>query len=202
MQGVGKWSFYKLPGWTKYNILKIQSFINHDDIFNWKISNMQKNEIAERNTHIYHSHRFASYYFSIYVLFFCICFIFLSFSHTHTHILKKEIKQNLYLSFYLSYTSNFFFWPCHMACGILLLPRGIKPAPHELETWSLNHWRAKKVPTSNFWTMMVIYLKFSNQMLLIFRFLILSRLASLELGSLFLCLVSSLLNYILPPPSV
>ena len=37
-----------------------------------------------------------------------------------------------------------------MACGTLLLPRGIKPAPHELETWSLNHWRAKKVPTSNF----------------------------------------------------
>ena len=135
------------------------------------------------------------FYFSVYVLFF-------SLFHTHTHILKKEIKQNLYLSFYLSYTSNFFFWPCHMACGILLLPRGIKPAPHELETWSLNHWRAKKVPTSNFWTMMVNYLKFSNQMLLIFRFLILSRLASLELGSLFLCLVSSLLNYILPPPSV
>ena len=42
------------------------------------------------------------FYFSVYVLFF-------SLFHTHTHILKKEIKQNLYLSFYLSYASNFFF---------------------------------------------------------------------------------------------
>ena len=201
MQGVGKWSFYKLPGWTKYNILKIQSFINHDDIFNWKISNMQKMRLL-KEIHIYIIHIGLPVIIFLYMFYFSVYVLFFSLFHTHTHILKKEIKQNLYLSFYLSYTSNFFFWPCHMACGILLLPRGIKPAPHELETWSLNHWRAKKVPTSNFWTMMVNYLKFSNQMLLIFRFLILSRLASLELGSLFLCLVSSLLNYILPPPSV
>lgn len=39
---VSKRSFYKLSGWSKYNILKIQSlsFINHDDIFNHNISNI------------------------------------------------------------------------------------------------------------------------------------------------------------------
>ena len=112
---------------------------------------MQKNEIAKRNTHMYHSLRFASYYFSI-------CFIFLSFSHTHTHPLKREIKQNLYLSFYLSCTSNFFFFLAmpHSLWDLTSITRGqtcapgIKPVPPALEAWSLNHWRAKKVPTSNF----------------------------------------------------
>ena len=37
-----------------------------------------------------------------------------------------------------------------MAFGTLLPPPGIKPVPPALEAWSLNHWRAKKVPTSNF----------------------------------------------------
>ena len=76
----------------------------------------------------------------------------LFFTHIHTHTLKREIKQNLYLSFHLSCTSNFFFffWPCHIACGTLLPSPGVKPVPPALEAWSLNPWRAKKVPTSNF----------------------------------------------------
>ena len=40
------------------------------------------------------------------------------------------------------------FWLCHMACGILVPPPGIKPAPPALETRSLNHWTAREVLNS------------------------------------------------------
>ena len=39
-----------------------------------------------------------------------------------------------------------YFWPRHMACGILVPWLGIEPAPPALEAWSLNHWTAREVP--------------------------------------------------------
>ena len=39
----------------------------------------------------------------------------------------------------------FFFWPCNMACGILVPLPGIKPATFALEVQSLNHWTAREV---------------------------------------------------------
>ena len=44
----------------------------------------------------------------------------------------------------------FFFWPHHVARGILLCQRGIKPAPSVLKVWSLNHWTAREVPRGIF----------------------------------------------------
>ena len=40
----------------------------------------------------------------------------------------------------------FFFWPYHMAHGILVPRAGIKPKPHALEARSLNHWTTGEVP--------------------------------------------------------
>ena len=38
------------------------------------------------------------------------------------------------------------FWPCRVACGILVSRPVIKPVPPASEVWSLNHWTAGKVP--------------------------------------------------------
>ena len=35
---------------------------------------------------------------------------------------------------------GFFFFFCHMACGILVPWPGIEPMPPTLEAWRLNHW--------------------------------------------------------------
>ena len=42
----------------------------------------------------------------------------------------------------------FFFWPCPVACGILVPLPGIDPAPPAMEAQSLNHWTAREVPPS------------------------------------------------------
>ena len=39
-----------------------------------------------------------------------------------------------------------YFWPPHVACGILVLQPGIKPTSPALEAGSLNHWTAREVP--------------------------------------------------------
>ena len=39
-----------------------------------------------------------------------------------------------------------FFWPCHVACRILVLQPEIEPAPPELEAWSPNYWTAREIP--------------------------------------------------------
>ena len=41
----------------------------------------------------------------------------------------------------------FFFWPCHVTCGIVVPRSGIEPMPLALEVLSLNHWTAREVPT-------------------------------------------------------
>ena len=40
------------------------------------------------------------------------------------------------------------FWPCHMACVILVPLPGIEPAALALEVESLNHWTAWEVPNN------------------------------------------------------
>ena len=50
------------------------------------------------------------------------------------------------LAGFLSFIYFIFFWPCPTACGILVPPPGIEPAPPALEAWSLNHWTAREVP--------------------------------------------------------
>ena len=39
-----------------------------------------------------------------------------------------------------------FFWPCHVACGILFPRPGIEPVPPAVEAQSLNHWTTREVP--------------------------------------------------------
>ena len=52
-------------------------------------------------------------------------------------------KNKLFLGF-------FFFWLCHMPCGISVPPLGIEPLPLQ---WKhrLNHWTPGKVPVGNLW---------------------------------------------------
>ena len=40
----------------------------------------------------------------------------------------------------------FFFWPCHLACGILVPWPGIEPAPLALKVWGPNHWNTREIP--------------------------------------------------------
>ena len=42
-------------------------------------------------------------------------------------------------------TSYFFFWLCHMACGILVPQPGIEPAPSAVQVWRPNHWTAREL---------------------------------------------------------
>ena len=39
----------------------------------------------------------------------------------------------------------FFFWSCHVACGILVPSPGIELMPSSLEVQSLNHWTTREV---------------------------------------------------------
>ena len=43
------------------------------------------------------------------------------------------------------FTSILFFWPSHMACGILVPWPGIKHVPPALEGWSVIYWVAREV---------------------------------------------------------
>ena len=37
-----------------------------------------------------------------------------------------------------------FFWPCHMACGILVPQPGIELRPSKVRAQSLNHWTTRQ----------------------------------------------------------
>ena len=43
------------------------------------------------------------------------------------------------------HTHNFYFFPCYMACGILVPLPGMEPVSPALEAWSLIHWTAREV---------------------------------------------------------
>ena len=55
----------------------------------------------------------------------------------------KKFICILFLSFLF-----FFFWPCTVACGILVPQPGIEPSSPAVEAQSLNHWCAREVPIS------------------------------------------------------
>ena len=38
-----------------------------------------------------------------------------------------------------------FFWPHHMACGILVPQLRVEPVPRAVEAWGLDHWTAGEV---------------------------------------------------------
>ena len=40
----------------------------------------------------------------------------------------------------------FFFWPCRVACGILIPPPGIEPGFPAVKVPSPNHWTMKEFP--------------------------------------------------------
>ena len=48
--------------------------------------------------------------------------------------------------FYFYFLLYFIFWPCHMACGILVPQPGTKTTPPAVEAWSVNHWTAGEDP--------------------------------------------------------
>ena len=50
-----------------------------------------------------------------------------------------------------------FFWPCHVACGILVPQRGVEPVPPAVEVWSPNYWTTREFPG------LVISVLFNNQ---------------------------------------
>ena len=43
------------------------------------------------------------------------------------------------------------FWPCCMACGILVPWPGIEPMSPAVEAWSLNNWTTREVPSPPFY---------------------------------------------------
>ena len=48
----------------------------------------------------------------------------------------------IYLIIYLF----IYFWPCCMACQILVPQPGIEPVSPAVETWSPNHWTTREFP--------------------------------------------------------
>ena len=62
---------------------------------------------------------------------------------------QNNNKKNLRISPTLITHMNIFFWPHHVACGILVPRPGIWPMPPALEVWSLNHWTTREVPVTH-----------------------------------------------------
>ena len=47
-------------------------------------------------------------------------------------------------------TSFFFFWPCHMACRLLVPQPGLEPGPSAVKASSPSHWTAREFPKTSF----------------------------------------------------
>ena len=61
-------------------------------------------------------------------------------------------RVSLFLWFFSITTSDFIFFPCLAACGILVPWPGIKPMPPALGAWNFSHWTIREVPViSGFW---------------------------------------------------
>ena len=56
----------------------------------------------------------------------------------------------------------FFFWPCHVACGVLVPRPGSKPMPPAVDVQSYNHCTAREVPIVEFSLLQYIYDILSN----------------------------------------
>ena len=46
----------------------------------------------------------------------------------------------------------------HVACGILVPRPGIEPRPPAVEAWSLNHWTAREVPHTPYFSRRIRFL--------------------------------------------
>ena len=59
------------------------------------------------------------------------------------HSLLERLVFFLSVFYFLIF---FLFWPCHVACGILVPWPGIEPGPPAVEVWSPNHWTTREFP--------------------------------------------------------
>ena len=67
---------------------------------------------------------------------------------TYQHVLSLFFLTTVHIDpphfcLFISFFKKF--WPCCMACGILVSQPGIKPSPPVIEAQSLNHLTAKEV---------------------------------------------------------
>ena len=72
----------------------------------------------------------------------CLCFCFLC-KVLVTRIIRGPIKKVYEISLIWSeihFVLFIYFWPCHMACEILVPQPGIKPIPLCIGRWNLNCW--------------------------------------------------------------
>ena len=70
--------------------------------------------------------------------------------------INSNMRRSFFLTFYLH------IWPCHVACGILVLQPGIEPKPLAVEAQSLNHWTSKDFPRSYFLLVVLLVLLFKS----------------------------------------
>ena len=59
---------------------------------------------------------------------------------------EKCVEVMSFGSFFFSVFLFFFFWPLHMAFGILVPQPGIESKSPAVEAWFLTDWTASKVP--------------------------------------------------------
>ena len=57
---------------------------------------------------------------------------------------ERELSQTLFYLLFIIFV--FFFWPGHLACGILDTQSGTEHVPPPLEGWTLNHWTTREGP--------------------------------------------------------
>ena len=70
-------------------------------------------------------------------------------SHTcpSIHFVKTfsfHLFSNFYFCIFCFNVTLFIYWPCCMACGILVPWPGMEPTPLAVEAWSLNHLTTRK----------------------------------------------------------
>lgn len=65
--------------------------------------------------------------------------------HLHSFSVAPFNYSNIFV-FLLFDFNVFIYWPCDVACGVLVPQPGVEPAPPAVEVQSLNHWTTKEVP--------------------------------------------------------
>ena len=69
-----------------------------------------------------------------------------SFSFSDSFLFKKQTAYNMFLKKVFIKIKTFL--GGHRTCRILVPCSGIKPAPHALEVWCLNHWTTREILNS------------------------------------------------------
>ena len=71
-------------------------------------------------------------------------------AHFKLYLVHFSLMNDFYfpLEFAVFFQSIYLFWPCYMACGMLVLQLGIKPI-FGVEPRSLNHWTSREVPSGH-----------------------------------------------------